>query len=42
VAIKVAADSGEALMDKAAGYLARIVEASIDALGEKAAELFAQ
>lgn len=42
VASKVAADSGEALMDKAAGYLAPIVDASIAALGEKAAELFAQ
>lgn len=42
LASKVAADSGEALMDKAAGYLAPIVDASIAALGEKAAELFAQ
>lgn len=42
VASKVAADSGEALMDKAACYLAPIVDASIAALGEKAAELFAQ
>lgn len=42
VASKVAADSGEALMDRAAGYLAPIVDASIAALGEKAAELFAQ
>ena len=42
VASKVAADSGEALMDKAAGYLAPIVDASIAALGDKAAELFAQ
>ena len=42
VASKVAADSGGALMDKAAGYLAPIVDASIAALGEKAAELFAQ
>ena len=42
VASKVAADSGEALMDKAAGYLAPIVDASIAALGEKAVELFAQ
>ena len=41
-ASKAAADSGEALMDKAAGYLAPIVDASIAALGEKAAELFAQ
>jgi len=42
LASKVAADSGEALLDKAAGYLAPIVDASIAALGEKAAELFAQ
>ncbi len=42
LACKVAADSGEALLDKAAGYLAPIVDASIAALGEKAAELFAQ
>lgn len=42
LASKFAADSGEALMDKAAGYLAPIVDASIAALGEKAAELFAQ
>lgn len=42
LASKVAADSGEALLDKAAGYLAPIVDASIAALSEKAAELFAQ
>ncbi|GHD68469.1 hypothetical protein [Jeongeupia chitinilytica] len=40
VASKVAADTGEALMDKVSDYMAPLIDASVDAILEKAGELF--
>ncbi|WP_432719616.1 hypothetical protein R0381_000245 [Jeongeupia wiesaeckerbachi] len=40
VASKVAADTGEALMDKVSDYMSPLIDASVDAILEKAGELF--
>ncbi|MBM3116915.1 hypothetical protein [Jeongeupia naejangsanensis] len=40
VASKVAADTGEALMDKVSDYLSPLIDASVDAILERASDLF--
>lgn len=40
LASKVAADTGDALMDKASGFISPIIDASIELIKEKAGELF--
>jgi hypothetical protein len=42
LATKVAADTGEALMDKVSDYLAPLLDAGIDGIGKLAGELFAE